>query len=196
LSLAIAGAKAGRWFDHETSEGGDLLELIRRERGGSFSDAIAYSESFIGTIPNESAAPGSRAQRCEPGADTPHSKNQQRAIVLWGETEPIAASTAEHYLISRGIRELPRRTEEVLRFHRWCPFGSARHPAMVGLMVDVRTNEPKAIHRTALTAEGKKIGLMTLRPKVGAAIKLSPDDVVELGLTIGEGIETTISAMA
>ena len=36
---------------------------------------------------------------------------------------------------------------------------------------------------------------MALGPKTGAAIKLSPDESVSMGLAIGEGLETVLSAM-
>jgi hypothetical protein len=62
-------------------------------------------------------------------------------------------------------------------------------------MRDVRTNEPRAIQRTALTQTGEKIGRMTLGPKTGAAIKLSADEDVTMGLAVGEGVETVLSAM-
>lgn len=48
----------------------------------------------------------------------------------------------------------------------------------------------------SLTPAGEKIGRASLGPKSGAAIKLSEHADVTLGLTIGEGIETTLSAMA
>ena len=66
---------------------------------------------------------------------------------------------------------------------------------LVALYRDIQTNEPRAVHRTALSACGEKTGRMYLGPKAGAAIKLSPNDEVAQGLTIGEGIETTLSAM-
>lgn len=95
----------------------------------------------------------------------------------------------------RGIIE-PALGSEVLRFHPSCPYGErARHPCLLTLLRDIRTNEPRAIHRTALTPAGDKIGRMVLGPKVGAAIKLSPDDAVSMGLTIAEGIETALSGM-
>ena len=59
---------------------------------------------------------------------------------------------------------------------------------MIALYRDIRTNEPKAIHRTALTPGGEKIDRMTLDPKAGCAIKLSADEDVAEGLTIAEGI--------
>src|SRR5207249_103376 len=36
---------------------------------------------------------------------------------------------------------------------------------------------------------------MTLGPKIGAGIKLSADEDVTMGLAIGEGLETVLSAM-
>jgi putative DNA primase/helicase len=62
-------------------------------------------------------------------------------------------------------------------------------------MRDVHTNKPQAILRTALTEAGEKIGRMALGPKAGAAIKLTADSDVALGLAVGEGLETVLSAM-
>ena len=62
-------------------------------------------------------------------------------------------------------------------------------------MTDVRTNEPRAILRTALTKTGEKIGRMALGAKASAAIKLTADPDVTLGLAVGEGLETVLSAM-
>jgi putative DNA primase/helicase len=45
------------------------------------------------------------------------------------------------------------------------------------------------------TVDGEKIGRMTLGPKSGAVIKLSDDADVDIRLTIGEGVETTIAGM-
>src|SRR5439155_20079785 len=83
----------------------------------------------------------------------------------------------------------------VIRFHPACPFGCDGHPAMVALLRNIRTDEPQAIHRTALTPAGQKLDRRSLGPKTGAAIKLSDDGDVATGLTIGEGIETTIAGM-
>ena len=62
-------------------------------------------------------------------------------------------------------------------------------------MRDVRTSQPQAILRTALTEAGQRIGRMALGPKSGAAMKLTADADVTLGLAVGEGLETVLSAM-
>jgi putative DNA primase/helicase len=117
-------------------------------------------------------------------------------LQLWSEALSARGTLADNYLSSRHLA-LPDRHEEVLRFHPSCQFGKgSRHPCMVALYRDIRTNEPKAIHRTALTADGKKIDRKALGPKGGCAIKLSTDDDVTEGLTIAEGIETALAGMA
>jgi hypothetical protein len=51
-----------------------------------------------------------------------------------------------------------------------------------------------AVHRTALTGDGRKLGRKALGPKSRAAIKLWPDEDVSRRIVIGEGIETVLSA--
>jgi hypothetical protein len=62
-------------------------------------------------------------------------------------------------------------------------------------MSDIHTSEPSAVLRTALTKTGEKIGRMALGGKANAAIKLTADPDVTLGLAVGEGLETVLSAM-
>jgi hypothetical protein len=50
---------------------------------------------------------------------------------------------------------------------------------------------PRERHRRG----GDKIGRMVLGPKDGAAVKLSPNDSVTMGLTIAEGVETALSGI-
>jgi hypothetical protein len=70
---------------------------------------------------------------------------------------------------------------------------------MVCLVRNIITNEPQAVHRTALAPDGTKIkrGGKTLRmslgPIAGGAIKIDPDEDVEQGLCIGEGVETCLA---
>jgi Toprim domain-containing protein len=75
-----------------------------------------------------------------------------------------------------------------------CPVGREKHPAMLALLRDVRTDAPRAIQRTILTPEGNKVDRRTLGPKSGAAIKLWPDSEVEHGLVLAEGLETAMAA--
>jgi hypothetical protein len=135
--------------------------------------------------------------RCYPSAtDGISGGYQRRALELWKEGLPLAETAAAQYLAMRGLSELTGVDGEVLRFHPSCPYGeNGRHPCLLALLRDISTDEPRAIHRTALTPAGDKIGRMVLGPKVGAAVKLSADEEVSTRLAIAEGIETALSGM-
>ena len=127
---------------------------------------------------------------------------QQRtasALQLWSERKPFRGSPAETYLRdSRGIGEWLEAfdLDENLGFHSSCPFGSDRLPCMLALVRNIETDEPQALHRTALTTGPKpqRIDRLSLGPVAGGAVKLSLDGDVTTGLLIAEGIETTLSA--
>jgi hypothetical protein len=115
---------------------------------------------------------------------------------IWNEGLPIEETIVDHYLRGRVHNIPPGVSGRVLRFHPACLFGlGTKHPCMIALFRSIDGDEPVAIHRTALTPAGKKIDRMALGPIRGAAIKLSADSEVMSGLTIGEGIETTLSGM-
>jgi hypothetical protein len=143
--------------------------------------------------------PASLPRRAPPRIVTPApaDERQQKALKLWREAGPIAGTTAERYLIE--IRELvlpPDVSPRVLRLHPACPFGEGRrHPCLLALYRDIATDAPRAIMRTALTPDGRKIDRMALGPVAGAAIKLSDDPDVTMALVIGEGLETTLAGL-
>jgi putative DNA primase/helicase len=122
--------------------------------------------------------------------------NRLRAQVLWQEAAPVVSTIAAQYLASRKINAavINDVDGDVLRFHPVCPYDGSKRPCLLALMRDLFTNEPRAIQRTALTRTGQKISRMTLGPKTGAAIKLSSDENVAMGLAVGEGLETMLSA--
>ncbi|TXN04157.1 virulence-associated protein E, partial [Methylobacterium sp. WL122] len=119
---------------------------------------------------------------------------QRRALAIWeAATDPRGTIVAD-YLHSRRL-ELPDEVAgAVLRFHPRCPWENGTAPAMVAALRCILTNTLTGIHRTALTAEGRKVGRKMLGTAAGAAIKLDPDENVTLGLAIGEGIETCLTA--
>src|SRR5262249_22190278 len=125
----------------------------------------------------------------------------ERALQLWNERETFVHTPAETYLrVTRGIGDWLDgfvRIDEALGFHPSCPFGQERLPCMIALVRDVVTDAPIAIHRTALDLSSTlpvRLGRLSLGPVSGGAVKLSPNDEVNTGLLIGEGIETTLSA--
>jgi putative DNA primase/helicase len=117
------------------------------------------------------------------------------AMRLWCEAIPIAGTVAEFYL--RRVRHLvlpPDISPRVLRFHPDCPFGpDVRHPCLLALYRSIVGDEPRAIMRMSLSLDACKIDRKALGPAGGAAIKLSDDVDVTMGLVIGEGVETTLA---
>jgi hypothetical protein len=124
---------------------------------------------------------------------------QRLALKIWAEGKPVAHTLAESYLAKRVGRIIAWPHD--LRFHARCPRGDQNLPALVALLRDVRSDEPKAIQRIYLAPDGldrlhDAMGKATLGPAAGAVCKLSPDENVALGLGIAEGIETGLSLLA
>jgi len=133
--------------------------------------------------------------RFDAGAIHTQAQESARALGIWAEAEQLG-DLALGYFSSRGIHELPLPDIDcVLRFHPQCAFGGGqRRPCIIALWTDAVTNEPRAIHRTALKPDGSKLDRKSLGPTRGCIIRLWPDEAVTLGLVIGEGIETTLAA--
>jgi len=119
----------------------------------------------------------------------------ERAMAIWHRARPIAGTPAECFLSSRGVSD----EGEALRWHPSCPFGKERLGCMVALVRNIVTNEPQAVHRTAIDAAGKKLshlgsnGRLSFGPVSGGAVKLTDDADVSTVVAIGEGIETALS---
>jgi hypothetical protein len=66
---------------------------------------------------------------------------------------------------------------------------------LVALWTDTIRAEPRAIHRRAITPDGKNLGhWRALGATSGCVIRLWPDDEVSHGLVLGEGVETVLAA--
>lgn len=127
----------------------------------------------------------------------PASDRTSLALRIWRETQPTVGSPIDAYLASRGLETVDN-VHSSVRFHPACPFAGERTPAMVALVRNVVTNEPQAIHRTALNHEGQKVEAngkdrLALGSIRGGAVKLTADEEVTTCLGIGEGIETALS---
>ncbi len=138
------------------------------------------------------------------GAPRPHSalatgpERMANALSIWDQARAPQGTPVEAYLHRRSLDLSLVPARFCIRYHPECPFGAERTPAMVCLVRDVVTNEPKAIHRTALTRDGRKVQIngkdrLALGPVAGGAVKFTPDEDVTVCLGIGEGIETTLS---
>jgi putative DNA primase/helicase len=120
------------------------------------------------------------------------------ALAIWGEAiHPYNTPVAAH-LLRRNVSLPDGAAGEAVRYHPACKFGLKRVPCMVALVRDIRTNEPKAIHRTAIDPKGNQVKFggndrMMLGPCGGGAVKLVDDAEITICLGLGEGIETTLS---
>jgi hypothetical protein len=128
------------------------------------------------------------------------------AAQIWRESVHPSGTLAEQYLRSRGLEFADDPAMRVFRFHRHCPFGNNNGgkkiyvPALIVAFRPIHDNDesrpPTAIHRIGLKPDGSKIDKLMLGPVAGCAVKLDPDDMVEDGLGIVEGIETGLAVRA
>lgn len=121
---------------------------------------------------------------------------RQVAMRIWQEAVDPRDTAVEYYLREHRGLSLPIEIcGSVLRFHPNLYYSAnKRLPGMVALFRDIAGDQPRAIHRTWLDPQsGDKIGRKTLGSSKGAAIKF--DSATEF-LTIGEGIESVMSARA
>lgn len=180
-------------YDHA---GGDHLaakDYFLRRLGRETSHNVQGSRSGAARI----VPPAEHVAR---GGDVPArvaSDHTALALRIWREAQPAVGSPVEVYLASRGLA-LPADANGVIRFAPACPFAGTRTPAMVALVRNVITDEPQAIHRTAITREGRKAVVngrdrLALGGLKGGAVKLTADAEVTYCLGIGEGIESSLS---
>lgn len=123
------------------------------------------------------------------------SPNRIAAAAIWNTTTSAVDTLAQVYLTSRGLH-IPLPGD--LRFHPALghPSGDL-WPVMVALIRDGVDSEAIAIHRTFLARDGRskapvEPAKMALGPCGGGAVQLAPAYDT---LLVGEGIETTLSAM-
>jgi putative DNA primase/helicase len=195
LKVAIAGSRQGRWRCFEDETGGDILDLAERELGRS--QALEWAAQLVG-----GAAVTTTRRRVVSGGHVtePHNEaRQRRADAIWREADSIRGTASGTYL-RRRCGGLPDEllSGAVLRHHPGLLFNSEPTPALIARFRDLRTDEPRGIHRTFVTPDGHKAGpdaKRMLGPVAGAAIKLTADDMVTTGLGLAEGLETALSVM-
>ena len=97
----------GFWRDAATGERGDLLELLRRQRGDArMGGAMAEARRFLGGAPAPAQAPPRRRPAAHGRSEAPRR--------LWAMCRPVDGTAAEAYLRARGI---PACRHAALGFH-------------------------------------------------------------------------------
>lgn len=193
-------------------ESGNLI--VHSHAGDDAMTCKAYVEQKLGIVwePGRGEADGAaraidrmqaRASKANGqtngnGPETqPVDNRQAYALRLWAEAVDPRGTIVETYLASRRL-DLPDAVAmSTIRFHPACSFGQGtRLPCMVAAMRSIETGAVVAIHRTALSEDGRKIDRKMLGPADGAAIMLGELDAERGALTIGEGIESALSGLA
>jgi hypothetical protein len=124
----------------------------------------------------------------------------ERARKIWAASLDPRGTIVETYLHSRALDLDDDVAGAVLKFHPACPWRDKDAdktifvPAMIAAMRSITTDKITAIHRTWLSADGRKRDRRMLGVVAGAAIKLDADEDLLGGLHIGEGVETCLSA--
>ena len=186
LWLGRVGADRGRWYDHERGEGGDLLDLIVRERGVQLGDAVRIAKrDYLGEAETRPAPRWSRPSA--PATTDDAEARIQAARRIWGETARLAGTLAERYFAEHRRLDITRLDlDHCLRWH-------AGIRAVVALMTDPVSSEPIGIHRTFLGVEGAKLERKMLGRQ--GVVRLSPDSEVTMGLGITEGVEDGLAVL-
>lgn len=130
--------------------------------------------------------------------DKKRERDQAYVLKVLGEAHPAADTIVAAYLRGRSISIMP----PCVRHHPALKHTELKRTfsAMVLPFRYIHSNAVVGLHRTYLAADGS--GKITegkarkmLGVSKGAALKLTPNDAIEQGLAIAEGIETALSMM-
>lgn len=122
----------------------------------------------------------------------------ERVARIWREAHSDLSQTmvAKYLTRHRGLILPQSVCGHAIRFHEAGPWEGERVPMMVCALRDIRTDELVGLHRTRLDpATGAKLGRKMLGRAGSAAIKLTPDSEVTMGLALAEGVESALAGM-
>ena len=122
----------------------------------------------------------------------------ERVRRIWDEAERDPRNgLVERYLDRHRGLALPHSVcGHAIRFHAAGPWETERAPMMLSCFRDIVTNEVVGLHRTRLDpVTAAKVDRKMLGRAKGAAIKLTHDSEVSMGLVLAEGVETGLAGM-
>lgn len=180
---------AGKWSDEATGEHGDLLDLIRINRGlDHFPDLRDEVLKFL----------SEPAHLIKPVRETVPTNSRPAAKRLFAMAKPLPNTPAANYLAARGLSfsAFP----SALRYHPACYYRPdaksilQQWPALLAAVTDSH-GEITGLLRTYLARDGSGKAPLTF-PRLamgelnGHAVRFGAADEV---LAIGEGLETMLS---
>jgi len=186
--FAVNAAKQ-LWNCRGCRRGGDAIELVRHIQGCGYREALdvlgtdardrdqtLVNTQHVALLPPQSAANEDRRALDYAGR-------------IWDQAGPPGPEAAS-YFERRGIELEAVPEHGGLRWHPRCPYGRVTKACVVGRYSDALTNTPRGIWRRPIDGSKPK----ALGPTAGCVIRLWPDDAIETGLVLGEGIETVLAA--
>ena len=198
MTITLSGNYRGRWRDFATDQKGDALNLVKGVLGYETPEAIAWAKEWLDRGA-EVREPAPKAG--DDGDEDGHKARRIKwALAIWNNSINPSNTLVDTYLSRRGLKLTDALADHVIRFNGACPWGrdaygkTVRVPAMIVAMRSIATDEITAIHRTRLSEDAEKIGRRMLGQASDAAVKLDADESVTDRLTIGEGIETCMTA--
>jgi putative DNA primase/helicase len=196
---------SGSWYchkGHNGKEAGYGMDLAMMLNGGDFLETASRIDRIIG---REFVPDGGGARLPQPRITADDQTRSVQGYIAKLKTRSLrveAGDPVDLWLRYRvpGLKAIP----SVLRF---VPDGEyrdkvtkvvTRHPMMLATVRDSH-GDPVAIHRTFLSADGRKADVADVRLSLGSlpegiAVRLAAAKGTTLG--IAEGIETALSAMA
>jgi DNA primase len=199
-SFAVVEAK-GFYHCFGCGAHGDALNFLMAIENLDFGGAVKIAATMAGMVAGEPPEPPSASPAKPLRLSPAELEYQRRSEIEWargvfGAGLPAIGTLVEVYLRWRGIEHPPPpslRFAPAL-FHRE---SGRKFPAMIGGIQNI-VGRVVGVHRTFLRGDGA--GKADLEPakKVGGiawggAVRLTPPTAV---MVIGEGIETTLSALA
>ena len=169
----------GVWNCRHCVRGGDAIALLRHVEGCSFREAVAA----LGGV---DSARGRRAPTLSAANDD---RTLSVAVRIWDQAVALGPE-AIAYFEGRGIDIDAVPEQGGLRLA--CPMsvGKQHEACVVGRYTTATGNEPRGLWRRPIDGGKPK----ALGPTAGCVIRLWPDDAVDVGLVLGEGVETSLAA--
>lgn len=199
FAVVITGRKRGLWNERASDVGGDLLDLIRREKGGDFREVLDWARGFLGMAKPEGWQPHQRRERPEEEVRAEREAEQAErdrkkgvAVRLWEASVSLAGTPAELYLTE--TRKIPRPAPG------W-PSAVRFHPGRCALVLAATTaaGDVQAVQLVHLTKDGQKRieedrpTKQSFGPQDGAVVRLGGNTEA---LLLAEGPETGLSLWA
>ena len=173
-SLSISLTK-NVWKDFDKGTSGGVLDLIRRQIGGSRRDALAWMRDELGICNTPDRKSVSRPRERTPA------ERQAEALTFSEESGPIQHTPGEECLHCRGITIEP---PDCIRYH-------ADKNALVAI-VQARDGTFSGIQRIYLTTDSRgtwHTGKRSLGPVKGGAVWLTPAaETIQLTESVEDGL--------